>query len=217
MYKTIYDDGFQSYLVDDAHFVGTPTMPALMELNNTQVPKELIPFDKARTAKNKRGYVHFYIHDIKFSAVLQNTEKYIDLLKQFDGVISPDPTLLIGQPDYLQQTNTYLNRAVAFYLQKNGIPVIPNVRWSDENSFQYCFNGVPHNSIVAISTHGCIHTKEQKEMFKKGLQKMIETINPTDVIVHGRMPDSIFKDFSSLTKFHRFPSEFEKTHVKKGD
>ncbi len=217
MYKTIYDDGFQSYLVEGATFIGNPSMPALMDLKNTQIPKDIIPFDKAKRAPNKRAYVHFYLHDTKFQSVLQCTSKYLDLLKQFDGVISPDPTLLIGQQDYLQQTNTYLNRAVAFYLQKNGIPVIPNVRWSDESSFAYCFTGVPKESIVSVSTHGCIHTREQKEVFKKGLSKMIEVLHPTNVIVHGKMPDYIFSEYKHLTRFHRYPSEFERTHEKAGD
>ena len=123
---------------------------------------------------------------------------------------------MIGQQDYLQQTNTYLNRAVAFYLQKHGISVIPNVRWSDESSFLYCFNGIPKNSIVAISTHGCIHTRDQKEMFKKGLAEMLSIIEPKDVVVHGKMPDDIFNEFKNITNFHRFPSEFEKTHEKVG-
>ena len=216
MYRTAYDDGFQSYLVDEASFVGTPAMPALMDLRNTQIPKDIIPFDKAKRATNKRVYVHFYMHDTKFHTILQSTSKHIDLLKQFDGVISPDPTLLIGQQDYLQQTNTYFNRAVAFYLQKQGIPVIPNVRWSDESSFAYCFNGVPKNSIVSVSTHGCIHSAAQKEMFRKGLSTMLEVLTPTDVIVHGKMPESVFGEFVHLTRFHRYPSEFERTHEKGG-
>lgn len=43
---------------------------------------------------------------------------------------------------------------------------------------------------------------------------MIEVLEPTDVIVHGCMLKSIFKEFEGLTKFHRFPSEFEMTHMK---
>lgn len=75
--------------------------------------------------------MHFYMHDKSFARMLCFTSRYIDLLRQFDGVITPDPSLLINQSKCLQETNTYMNRAVGFYLQKNGIPVIPNVRWSD--------------------------------------------------------------------------------------
>lgn len=214
MKKTKYDDGFHSYLVEGATVVGKPGIPMLMNLDNVQVPKDIIPFEKAKYSLNKRSYVHFYMHDKYFADVLTSTTKYLDLLKQFDGVITPDCSLAIGQSACLQQTNTYFNRAVGFYLQKNGIPVIPNIRWSDESSFEYCFLGVPKNSIVSISTHGCIRSNEQKFMFKKGISAMLKELQPTDVLVHGYMPDSVFEEFLKDAHFHRYKSWFERTHEK---
>ena len=131
--KTVFDDGFQAYLTEGATIVGKPGIPMLMDLDNTQIPKDIIPFSKARKCINKRQYVHFYMHDREFSTVLTATQKYIDLLKLYDGVITPDCTLAIGQSQCLQEANTYMNRAVGFYLQKNGIAVIPNIRWSNES------------------------------------------------------------------------------------
>lgn len=212
MKKTKFDDGFQNHLVEGANLVGKPGIVEMMNLRNTEIPKSLIPFTKIRRATSKRGYVHFYIHDKDWSGMLTSTDRYLDTLKEFDGVISPDPTILIGQARCLQETNTYLNRAVGFYLQKNGIPVIPNVRWGDKDSYEFCFLGIPRYSIVAISTHGCIRSKDQKQLFKDGLAVMLEELAPTDVIVHGYMPDNVFADYKKSTSFHRFPSEYEVTH-----
>lgn len=214
MRKTKYDDGFHSYLVEGATVVGEPGIPMLMDLKNAQIPKDIIPFEKAKYAENKRQYVHFYMHDKYFADVLTSTTKYLALLKQFDGVITPDCSLAIGQSACLQQTNTYFSRAVGFYLQKNGIPVIPNIRWSDESSFGYCFLGVPKRSIVSVSTHGCIRSKEQKEMFKKGISAMLDELQPKDVLVHGYMPDSVFGEFLKDANFRRYKSWFERTHEK---
>ena len=216
MKKTKYDDGFHSYLVEGASIVGIPGIPMLLDLKNAQVPKDMIPFEKAKHQTDKRKYVHFYMHDKGFSDVLTSTKKYIELLKEYDGVISPDCSLLIGQSECLQQTNTYFNRAVGYYLQKNGIPVIPNIRWSDESSFEYCFLGVPKHSIVSVSTHGCIKSNEQKRLFKAGLEEMIKVLEPTDVLVHGHMPDKVFGEFMTKVKFHRYKSQFERTHEKEG-
>lgn len=212
--KTILDDGFQSYLTEGATFVGNPGIPMLMDLKNTQIPRSIAPFSKINITKDKRKYIHFYQHDKEFSRVLTATTKYIDKLKLYDGVITPDCSMLIGQSQCLQQTNTYMNRAVGFYLQKYGIPVIPNIRWSDESSFAYCFLGVPKGSIVSVSTHGCIRTSEQKLMFIKGMTAMLQELEPKAVLVHGRMPDSIFKRFLNIIPFYRFASEFEQTHKK---
>ena len=215
--KTIFDDGFQDHLTIDATFVGEPGIPMLMDLRNAQVPRDMIPFSMARKCPNKRQYIHFYMHDREFSRVLTATDQYLDLLKQYDGVITPDCTLMIGQSPCLQQANTYMNRAVGFYLQKNGIPVIPNIRWSDERSFDYCFLGVPKGSMVSVSTHGCITSREERRMFKTGLEAMLDALQPKTVLVHGYMPDNILGEYLNQVEFHRYASQFERTHRKDGD
>lgn len=207
--KNRFDDGFQSYLTENANFVGKPKMPEIIKMNNESIPKALIPFSQIKTSKNKRGYLHFFIHDKLFENFIANVKDYLPLLSQFDGVITPDCSLAIGQLDYLQMTNTYFNRAIGVYLQQHGIPVIPTVRWSDESSFAYCFNGLPSHSILAISTHGCIKSNSQKEMFRKGLIAMINALIPTDVIVYGYMPKSVFQGLEKKTIFHRYPNHFE--------
>lgn len=214
MKKTILDDGSYPYLVDGAQLVGDCGIPALMDLRNTQIPTSLIPFSKAKNRKLKvrRGYVHFYEHDKYFLDILTSTTRYIDILKQYDGVITPDCSMVRGRARCVQQVNTYFNRAVGFYLQKNGIPVIPNIRWSDENSFDFCFLGVPLHSIVSVSTHGCIHSKNEKNFFILGLETMLKLIKPSAVIVHGHMPREVFDRFIGICPFYRFPSLFEQTH-----
>lgn len=187
----------------------------LLDMDNTQVPRKMIPFEKAKRCVDKRQYVHFYMHDKYFANVLTATNRYVDLLKMYDGVISPDCTMLVGQAPCIQQTNTYFNRAVGVYLQKQGIPVIANIRWSDEKSFDYCFLGVPKHRIVCISTHGCLRTKRDRELCGIGTEEMLRVLEPTDVLVHGYMPDEIFGRFYDYAEFHRYPSLFEQTHQKK--
>lgn len=212
MRKTLLDNGFHSYLSEGAHLIGTPQIPALLDFNNTSVPARLIPYSKARMVKSKRGYIHFYMHDERFWTVLYDLKKHIELFQQFDGIITPDPTLDMRQSRCLQETTVWFRQAVGHFAQTNGIPVIPNVRWGDESTFDFCFLGIPHQSIVSISTHGFIHSRELKNFFRQGLHKMIEELKPTDVLVHGYMPDEIFDDYINSTQFHRYPSEFENTH-----
>ena len=214
MKKILYDDGFNSYLVEGATFDGEAGIPVLQNMNNLQVPKELIPFTKSRKNLKRRKFVHFYVYDQYFKCVLNNPEKYVELFKTYDGIISPDPTMFIDNSKCLLETSTYMNRAIAFFYARKGIPVIPNIRWTNEKSYEFCFLGIPKGYIVSISTHGCCKTKQQKQNFKKGLAKMLEVLEPVDVIVHGCMPKSIFGEFENQTRFHRFPSEFELTHKK---
>lgn len=216
MKKTILDDGSYPYLVEGAQLVGDCGIPELMDLRNTQIPSCIVPFTKAknRSLKIRRGYVHFYEHDKYFSDILTSTKRYLDVLKMYDGVITPDCSMIRGRARCVQQINTYFNRAVGFYLQKNGIPVIPNIRWSDENSFDFCFLGVPLHTIVSISTHGCIRSRKEQDIFILGLNMMLEVLKPSSVIVHGHMPPYIFDRFKDKGPFYRFPSQFELTHTK---
>lgn len=34
-------------------------------------------------------------------------------------------------------------RAYGYWLGKNGIPVINNIRWGTPETFEYCFEGIP--------------------------------------------------------------------------
>ena len=217
MKKSKLDDDFHSYLIEGASLVGKERIPMLMELNNIEIPRDLIPYEKAKNTKDKndrKKYVHFYQHDNTFSDILTATKSNMKTLQRFDGIITPDCSILIGQAPCLQTTNTYFNRAVGFYLQKHGFSVIPNIRWADESTYDFCFLGVPKNYIVSISTHGCIFYDFEKKMFKAGLDKMLKTLEPRAILVHGYMPDEIFGDYKNDYKFYRYPSQFEKTHKK---
>lgn len=206
MYKTKIDDNFHNYLVKGASLEGEAGIPMLMPTKNSEIPKGLIPYDKARKGIYKERYVHFYLFDKYFNSILTATNKYIDLLKSYAGVITPDFSILINQAKCLQETNTYFSRAVGFYLQKQGILIIPNVRWGDKTTYSFCFLGIPKNSVVAISTHGCIRNKELREIYKAGLYKMLKVLEPTDVIVYGSKADDIFSKYDKHVKFHFYPS-----------
>lgn len=217
MYKNKIDDNFHNYLVEGARLVGSAGIPMLMQTKNAQVPKGLIPYDKAKKGIYKNRYVHFYLFDKYFNSILTATKRYVDLLKSYAGVITPDFSILINQAKCLQETNTYFSRAVGFYLQKQGIPIIPNVRWGNKPTFDFCFLGIPKNSIVSISTHGCIRDNELREIFKEGLYQMLKTIEPTDVIVYGSKAEDIFEKYKKYTNFHFYPSWASEMLKKDGD
>ena len=210
-----FDDGFQSYLIEDVNLVGDVPTPEILDMHNTSIPKCLISFEKINSTETKRGYIHFFIHDKLFEEFIARVKSYIPLLQQFDGILTPDCSMGIGQLDYLQKTNNYFRQATGAYVQKFGIPVIPTVRWSDESSLEYCLNGIPHNTIIAISTHGCIKSKKQKLDYRKCLIKVLEILTPSDVLVYGYMPDIIFGGLEKYTKFHNYPNHYVQNCKKK--
>ena len=208
----IIEDGFRPDLVENAFFAGTFEIPVIEKPTELVIPKGMVPFSSRKRDSNHEFFVCFYEHDCKFFDVINATDNYIEELKQYPGVISPDCSLYIDAPLCLQITNIYLNRAVGCKLQSEGLYVIPNVRWGDERTYtkmlfkeKVAFAGLPKHSIVSVGTYGCIKSKEAKYHFREGLISMLDEIEPEVVLVYGSMPESVFQGLDSRTKFINYP------------
>jgi len=186
-------DTFNSQLVQGATFVGQYEFPALTPC--LAKPRRAIPFAEVKDSTKRRKWVHFYSHDYTFEKLWQNPKEYLELLKSFQGVISPDFSVYRELPLSMQVWNTYRNRALAYWLQQNGLNVIPNVRWGDERTYAFCFDGIPKYSPVAISTNGCIRNDLDRQYFKAGLRKMVAVLMPSVIINYSYTPDDIFKPY----------------------
>lgn len=113
-------DGSLPNLTAGALFVGSAGIPSLMDIRNTQIPRKLIRFDKIAKTSTYRGYIHFYIDDLLFIKLFNRPSYYAEKLKLFDGVITPDFSILENQSLCIQQTQTFYSRAIGYYLQKKG-------------------------------------------------------------------------------------------------
>ena len=171
-------------------------------------------FSKAmkKSFKDFNYWVVFYEHDAKFERLWNNPKQYLTKLKKFRGVISPDFSLYRNMPLCMQMWNTYRGRAIAYWLKKNGIEIIPNVRFNDERTYSFCFDGIEPFKTVAIGTHGCIKKKADKLYFKKGLKELVRVLCPKTIIVYGVAPDEIFGEYRQMgINIIAFESEFSKS------
>lgn len=134
-HRAIIDDGFNSELVETAFFDGILEMPVIERQKKIVIPTGMVPFSKRNYSEDNNEHVVFYEHDINFADVLRNPNLYIDDIGKFSGVVTLDCSLYIDMPLIAQMANVYRSRAIGHYLQKNGLQVIPNVRWGDERSY----------------------------------------------------------------------------------
>ncbi len=66
--------------------------------------------------------------------------------------------------------------------------VIPTVNWGDENTFDFCFLGIPKGSTVAVSTYMVSEHDnrcDQKDFFLKGYNEMLRRIEPERIICYN--------------------------------
>ena len=205
-------DVFHSFLVENADYEGYIELPKIKTSNF--IPEKLVSFSKAmsKTWTDFDCWVMFYEHDIKFERLWHNPKQYLSKLKKFKGIISPDFSLYRNMPLCMQMWNTYRGRALSVWLQDNGIEIIPNVRFNDKRTYEFCFDGIEKFKTVAVGTHGCIKRKEDIIFFKVGLTELVQRLSPKTIIVYGSAPDSIFKPYKDMgINIIAFESEFSKS------
>ena len=138
---------------------------------------------------------HFFYDDYKFMSAWRDPDKYISRLRKFKAVVSPNFSLYTDFPRSLQILSCYRRNWCGAYWQYYGIDVIPNAVWGDEESFSYCFDGIPEHSTVAVSTVGIRNDDEWNnkigDRFKAGYDAMMERLKPTTVLFYGNMIDGI--------------------------
>lgn len=137
--------------------------------------------------------VHFYLDDYQFERVWNDPNRYVPLLSKFKAVFSPDFSLYIDFPKAVQIFNHYRKQWCSAYWQEHGIKVIPSICWSDEESFDWCFDGVPKHSLISISSIGGFgnHSEHNKELWLTGYEKCLEVLEPSQVILFGKMHPEI--------------------------
>lgn len=155
-----------------------------------QLPQEWKPFNYALTEKDPSGKgVHFFVDDYQFLRCWNNAERYVPILRRFSVVCAPDFSTYTDMPMALQIYNHYRKHWLAAFWQANGIPVIPTISWSTRQSFTWCFDGEPTNSVVAVSSVGTQNSKNRKKLFMEGYEAMIDRLHPQSIIFYGQVPE----------------------------
>ncbi len=167
----------------------------------------LLRFCDYKEVDDLSGYIaHFYYDDYKFIAAWRDPDKYIDLLRRFKAVISPDFSLYTDFPRALQILSCYRRQWCGAYWQSLGIDVIPDVVWGDEESFAYCFDGIPEHSVVAVSSVGVTNDGQWNgaagELFKLGYKAMLEKLKPTKIIFYGTLIEGLDGDIIRVPSYY---------------
>lgn len=202
---------FHGFLANNAIFCGKYDIPYVE--SDGIIPDKVLPFSKIMSCSDFNYWIIFYEHDNTFEKFWKNPEKYLNRLKKFKGVVTPDFSIYGDMPFSLQIYNTYRQRVLGHWLKENGIKVIPNVRWCKEESYEFCWDGLAKNDIVFIGSHGCLKKTEDRKVFISGLYEMVKVLHPRVICVYGKAPDSIFlgiKNEGIIIK--QFDSEFSKSH-----
>ena len=75
--------------------------------NDDYIPSDLIGFNYAKTSENKKTGIHFYLDDYQFERLWNSPHEYVDILNEYECILSPDFSLYLDMPMPMKIWNVY--------------------------------------------------------------------------------------------------------------
>lgn len=180
-----YKIPLRHYLCEDLSLTDEYQMPRVKPFEG-EIPSEIMSFNRARALKQNPSIgVHFYVHDSFFNCVWNAPTKYVEMFKRFWGIISTDYSVYAEMTISEVMWNSFRNKLLAAWYQKQGVIVIPNVSWSRSWSYGFCFDGFPKHSIIAINSTGIGKDPFSIKLWMEGYQRALEVLEPVKIIRYG--------------------------------
>ena len=184
--------------------VGEYDIPELEPIYEYEIGdiKEWIGFNYVLSDKEPEGKaVHFFIDDYQFNRIWNNPEKYVDKLRKYEAVLTPDFSPYADMPMATQIFNHYRKHWVGRYLQENGVKVIPTIRASkDDRSFKWYLDGEPKGGVVCISSMWT-SKEDDREYFIKEYNQMYQKLKPSKIYIYGNKIDGLKGNIEYIPTF----------------
>ena len=184
-------------LIKDAQLYGKFDMPILKPVKYLDPDISFVPFHSCLSIKDPSNYgFDCYEDDYQFERLWNKPNKYTPILEKFRCGIGPDFSMYLDMPRSQQIWNCWRNKVLTYYLQSRGLTVIPNANWSDLSSLDWAFDGLPSESVLAVSSQGCMKDYVCKQAFLNGLHELVRQKHPVLILVYGLFPEEWKTKFS---------------------
>ena len=130
--------------------------------------------------------------DYFLERIWNNPIKYFSKLSGFITLTNPDFSVYTDMNIKEVEHNIFRNKWFAVWAQFYHYRIIPTITWGDKATYDLCFSGLPTKSPVIISTIGCLNCKD---MFLQGFNEMKKRLDPSLIIVRGRLIDGMTGKF----------------------
>ena len=197
------------HLMDGMEFSDVNEFPMLKAYEGS-VDFDFRAFSEHKKLDGKGQAIHFFTHDYKFATACdKKLEATTYKLAKFDCVFAPDYSLFVDVPSHINKHSVYLSRFAGAHWQNCGFNVIPTASWGSADSFEYCFEGLPTNSVIGVCGVGVHWSKAACILWQYAMRTLEERLTPSLVIVYGietnipgfKTPIIYIED--QISKFHR--------------
>ena len=151
------------------------------------------PKSKQALLPVERTILGFYVDDWRFEGMWTNPVPSLARLKNFglQYAITPNYSLYAEFPMAVQLFNVYRSRWVGCAMQDAGIKVIPDIQWSDQQSYEYCFLGVPVGCPCVSIQFQTRSGVDENYSRMEGLQALMEAVEPQSLLIYGGESEDI--------------------------
>lgn len=213
-------DIWNAFMCDGAKWshYDIPFCPTIL----TKIPSRIITWPEARAIYKKQyridpkfridAFVCFYVDDYKFdgsrTGIWANPKHALSILSHFTGIITPDFSTYQDFPYPVKLYNIYRMRAFGYWCGRNGLEVVNNTRWGTKESFDYCFDGIEKDSVVAIGSVGGNPKRiTDRKRFEEGLEELCKQLSPKAILVYGSANYPCFEKLRELgVAIYEYPS-----------
>ncbi|AKF14167.1 hypothetical protein SEA_LUCHADOR_1 [Mycobacterium phage Luchador] len=150
------------------------------------------------------GALHFFLDDYRFENAWSSPERLLPRVKEVGAALTPDFSIWRDMPLAAQIWNVFRARWCGAYWQSEGIEVIPTACWGTPDTFEFCFDGIPANSTVAISSTGIRASKVDQELFRYGIRELLDRTQPQLLLAYGQLRHCDDMDLPEVQEYPTF-------------
>lgn len=185
------------------------TINDIPEVAPTQfIPESVFQFGRRRIQDVKNQLspataLHFFTDDYRLSGLWTEPKKSIRSLYHFPAVFAPDFTLSLQFPEPVNRWNHYRKMWLSAWWQSQELEVISVANWLGVRSYHWCFEGMPHGSVVAVSANE-ISDPSEFSVFLHGFKEMERVLCPKAILMIGGKKHLAELEKSAVTRIFCF-------------
>ena len=196
-YKTL--GPLNSALCKGIEFTSKNQFP-IVEPNNGNMPKVLCSVHRLRKKPDSLLHnicAHFYTSDSNFESFWNYPFRSIRFLQQLGAVLSTDYSLYSNMLLMQKMWNSFRNKLMSAFFQRNNINLIPAPSWGDIENIDLYMEGWPKGSLIAINSTGIGRDKRCQHIWLEGYYAMLDILKPIHILRYGGFIEGERKEIST--------------------
>jgi hypothetical protein len=191
-------------------------IPILKPVQLNNLPTYATSFIRSDDCENHdQSLMHGYVDDHRLRSMTNNPAKYLVKFASHLAVVTPDYSIKLGMPIHDRIRSVFMSRAVGAYFQNHALNVIPNIRWAEVKDLEFVLEGLPCNSVIALSSQGIMGDSYLTEIFETGLSSVLKALNPSQIIYYGKETKNL-RRLCLEYQLEIIPTDISRVHRKVG-